>query len=57
MELTKTTLCSLDTIYEEAQKFVNMEREMKSLKSSLTRPSNTPFSKKKRQKKPFINRH
>lgn len=38
MELTKTTPCSLDVVYEEALKFVNME-ELKPSKFFEPKPS------------------
>lgn len=40
IELTKITLCSLDAVYEEAQNYVKVERELKSSsKTYVYRPS------------------
>lgn len=56
IELIKTTLQFLDTIYKEAQKFFNMESKLKSTKISLT--SNKPIiTKKQEERKPYKDRH
>lgn len=40
VEPTKTTIHSLDMLYEEARNFVDVEREMKSTKATISKPSN-----------------
>lgn len=56
IELTKTTPYFLNLVYKEAQKFVNVERELKSSRNSLARPSNKIItSKKDKERNPFIN--
>lgn len=56
--MTKTTLYSLDVVYKDTKKFVNVERELKSSKSSLVRSSDKlTTSKKKEEIKPFIDKH
>lgn len=57
IELTIITSWSLDAFYKETQKFVNMERELKSGKSSLNRSSDKPtISGKEEEIKPYMER-
>lgn len=58
MELSKTTPYSVDVVYNKAQKFVNVEREMKPFKTPFSKSSDkSTTSKDSGDRKSFVDRH